>query len=80
MEISKILNELREERDLIDEAIFKLTQLASTRLRPIPVDGVAVKRKRGRPPGSRNRPKPSAVVFGERDIDPTKMGMASQGS
>jgi hypothetical protein len=60
MDVLKMLAELREERAQIEEAILTIERLASgqrgnRRGRP-PVWMSAVKR-RGRPPGSKNKPK-----------------------
>ena len=60
MDVSKILAELREERQQIEEAIVSLERLARGRGRrrgrppSWMVDVVPVKR-RGRPPGSKNK-------------------------
>jgi hypothetical protein len=60
MDISKMLAELREQRDAIDQAIIVLERIAAgqgkRRGRPPAWMASAVKR-RGRPPGSKNRPK-----------------------
>ncbi len=59
MDVSKILAELREERLQIEEAIVSLERLARGRGRrrgrpPAWMSDLAVKR-RGRPPGSKNK-------------------------
>jgi hypothetical protein len=62
MDLLKLLSELREERDRIGEAILSLERLATShgkrRVRP-PAWIVAAKhagpKRRGRPPGSKNR-------------------------
>ena len=59
MDVSKILTELREERQQIGEAIISLERLARARgprrgRPPAWVSGMTVKR-RGRPPGSKNK-------------------------
>ena len=59
MDISKMLAELRQEREQIGEAIITLERLAAGRGRrrgrpPAWMTGV---KKRGRPPGSKNKPK-----------------------
>lgn len=60
MDVSKILNELREERQQIEEAILSLERLARGRGRrrgrpPAWMSGAAPVKRRGRPPGSRNK-------------------------
>jgi hypothetical protein len=60
MDVSKILTELREERAQIEEAILSLERLARGRGRrrgrpPSWMSEVTMKR-RGRPPGSKNKP------------------------
>ena len=60
MDVSKILAELRGEREQIEEAILSLERLARGRGRgrgrpPSWMAEVTVKR-RGRPPGSKNKP------------------------
>jgi len=66
MDVSKMLAELRQEREAIEEAILILERLArgrgKRRGRP-PLwmtSGDAPVRRRGRPPGSKNKPKESA--------------------
>jgi hypothetical protein len=59
MDVSKILTELRDERQQIEEAILSLEQLARGRGRrrgrpPAWMSEMTAKR-RGRPPGSKNR-------------------------
>lgn len=59
MDVSKILSELREERQQIEEAILSLERLARGRGRrrgrpPAWMSEVTAKR-RGRPPGSKNK-------------------------
>lgn len=73
MDVSKILTELREERQQIEEAIISLERLARGRGRrrgrpPAWISEMSAKR-RGRPPGSKNKvavagaaPKGSAVA------------------
>jgi len=73
MDVSKILTELREEREQIEEAILSLERLARGRGRrrgrpPAWMSEITTKR-RGRPPGSKNKvesaaaaPKNSAVA------------------
>jgi hypothetical protein len=72
MDVSKILSDLRNERQQIEEAILSLERLARGRGRrrgrpPSWMSEVAAKR-RGRPPGSKNKiaaamaPKSTAVA------------------
>jgi hypothetical protein len=73
MDVSKILAELKDERQQIEEAILSLERLARGRGRrrgrpPAWMSEITVKR-RGRPPGSKNKvaaagaaPKSSAVA------------------
>ena len=61
MDVTKILGELRSERQQIEEAILSLERLARGRGRrrgrpPAWMSGEEPKR-RGRPPGSKNKPK-----------------------
>jgi len=59
MDVSKILTELRQEREQIEEAIMSLERLARgrgrRRGRP-PAWMTEMDKKRGRPPGSKNKP------------------------
>lgn len=59
MDISKMLAELRAEREQIEEAIMTLERLARGRgrRRGRPPAWMAQIKRRGRPPGSKNRPK-----------------------
>ena len=61
MEVQKILAELHQERDQIDEAILSLERLASGRHRgrgrPPKWMSEVTKKRRGRPPGSKSKPK-----------------------
>jgi hypothetical protein len=61
MDVTKMLAELRQEREAIEEAIMTLERLARGRgkRRGRPPAWMAAIKKRGRPPGSKN--KPSAV-------------------
>jgi len=66
MDVSKILAELREERQQIEEAIVSLERLARGRGRrrgrpPAWMSELTVKR-RGRPPGSKNKTAVSSVA------------------
>ena len=58
MDVSKILTELRQEREQIEEAIMSLERLARgrgrRRGRP-PAWMTELDKKRGRPPGSKNK-------------------------
>jgi hypothetical protein len=68
MDVSKILSELREERQQIEEAILSLERLARGRGRrrgrpPAWMSEVTTKR-RGRPPGSKNKVTASAATKG----------------
>jgi hypothetical protein len=60
MDVSKILAELREERQQIEEAIVSLERLARGRGRrrgrpPAWMADIAPAKRRGRPPGSKNK-------------------------
>jgi hypothetical protein len=59
MDVTKILTELRQEREQIEEAIMSLERLAMgrgrRRGRP-PSWMTDLDKKRGRPPGSKNKP------------------------
>ena len=61
MDINKMLAELRVEREQIEEAIMTLERLARGRgrRRGRPPAWMAQIKRRGRPPGSKNRPKDS---------------------
>jgi hypothetical protein len=58
MDVTKIIAELRQEREQIEEAIISLERLARGRgrRRGRPPAWLAVAKKRGRPPGSKNKP------------------------
>jgi hypothetical protein len=60
MDILKMLADLREQREQIDQVIIVLERLAlgqsKRRGRP-PAWMASVAKRRGRPPGSKNRPK-----------------------
>ncbi len=72
MDVTKILAELRAEREQIEEAILSLERLAQGRgrRRGRPPAWMAEVKRRGRPPGSKNKvtsehagaPKNSAVA------------------
>jgi hypothetical protein len=66
MDVNKVLAELRQEREQIDEAILSLERLVAGRGRrrgrpPAGISRLPVKR-RGRPPGSKNKKKIPVVV------------------
>jgi hypothetical protein len=65
MDVSKILDELRQEREQLEEAILSLERLARGRgrRRGRPPAWMAEAKKRGRPPGSKN--KTSAKLVGQ---------------
>jgi len=57
MDVAKILTELRQEREQIEEAIISLERLARGRgkRRGRPPAWLSIAKKRGRPPGSKNK-------------------------
>ena len=57
MDVMGMLADLRQERKQIDEVIFGLERLATNRGKRLgrPPTWMAVVKKRGRPPGSKNR-------------------------
>ncbi|MDQ6679029.1 MAG: hypothetical protein M3Z09_17230 [Acidobacteriota bacterium] len=57
MDVTKILADLRQERDQLGEAILSLERLAMGRgtRRGRPPSWTSVPKKRGRPPGSKNK-------------------------
>jgi hypothetical protein len=57
MDVTKILGELRQEREQLEEAIISLERLARGRgrRRGRPPAWLAIAKKRGRPPGSKNK-------------------------
>jgi len=59
MDITKMIAELRAERDGLTEAILVLERLAvgQGKRRGRPPAWLAVVKRRGRPPGSKNKPK-----------------------
>ena len=73
MDFAKILVELRQDRQLIEAAICSLEHLASGRQprrgRPPKWQLQATGKRRGRPPGSKNKPKVAApgasALFGD---------------
>jgi DNA invertase Pin-like site-specific DNA recombinase len=62
MDVLKMLADLRAEREQIEEAIMTLERLARGRgrRRGRPPAWMSVIKRRGRPPGSKNKPKDSA--------------------
>jgi hypothetical protein len=62
MDVTKILADLRQERDQLEEAILSLERLARGRgkRRGRPPAWMTVAKKRGRPPGSKNKMQPAA--------------------
>ena len=65
MDVTKILADLRQEREQIEEAILSLERLARGRGRrrgrpPTWMTEITAKR-RGRPPGSKNKPSTKAA-------------------
>ena len=70
MDVSKILAELKAEREQIEEAIVSLERLARGRTRgpgrpPSWMTDATAPKRRGRPPGSKNKvqgPAPSKVA------------------
>jgi DNA invertase Pin-like site-specific DNA recombinase len=59
MDVAKMLSDLRQEREQIEEAILSLERLARNRgrRRGRPPAWMQEVKKRGRPPGSKNKPK-----------------------
>ena len=59
MDVTKMLAELRQEREHIEEAILTLERLARGRgkRRGRPPAWMTEIKRRGRPPGSKNKPK-----------------------
>jgi hypothetical protein len=57
MDVTKILEELRQEREQLEEAILSLERLARGRgrRRGRPPAWMVTAKKRGRPPGSKNK-------------------------
>jgi hypothetical protein len=57
MDVSKILTELKQEREQLEEAIQSLERLARGRgkRRGRPPAWMQVEKRRGRPPGSKNK-------------------------
>lgn len=70
MDVSKILNELRQERAQLEEAIMSLERLASGRgrRRGRPPAWMSEAKKRGRPPGSKNKTAPEKVALAAQAV------------
>ena len=66
MDVTKILAELRQEREQIEEAIMSLERLARGRgrRRGRPPAWMTEVKRRGRPPGSKNKPKTEKSASG----------------
>lgn len=64
MDVLKMLAELRQERDQLEEAILTLERLARGRgrRRGRPPAWMSELKRRGRPPGSKNKAKESAAA------------------
>ena len=64
MDVLKMLAELRQEREQIEEAILTLERLARGRgrRRGRPPAWMSAIKRRGRPPGSKNKSKESAAA------------------
>jgi hypothetical protein len=64
MDVLKMLADLRQEREQIEEAIVTLERLAMGRgrRRGRPPAWMSAVKKRGRPPGSKNKAKESAAA------------------
>ncbi len=64
MDVTKILSELKQEREQLEEAIQSLERLARGReKRPgRPPAWMAVEKRRGRPPGSKNKTQAKAAA------------------
>jgi hypothetical protein len=64
MDLLKMLADLRQEREQIEEAILTLERLARGRgrRRGRPPTWMTTIKRRGRPPGSKNKPKESAAA------------------
>jgi len=62
MDITKMLAELRQEREQVEEAILTLERVARGRgkRRGRPPAWMTATKRRGRPPGSKNKPKSPA--------------------
>jgi hypothetical protein len=65
MDVTKILEELRQEREQLEEAILSLERLARGRgrRRGRPPAWMTEAKKRGRPPGSKNKTAPKSTAL-----------------
>ena len=63
MDVTKILADLRQEREQLEEAILSLERLAAGRgrRRGRPPAWMSEAKKRGRPPGSKNKNSPKEI-------------------
>jgi len=63
MDLLKMLADLRQEREQIEEAIMTLERLAAGRgrRRGRPPAWMSAVKRRGRPPGSKNKPKEASA-------------------
>ena len=61
MDFARILAELRQEKEAIEQAILSIEKLAGSQRRGRPSSSEEAPRKRGRPRGSKNRPEPVAT-------------------
>ena len=68
MDVTKMLADLRQEREQIEEAIISLERLARGRgkRRGRPPAWMTEVKKRGRPPGSKNKPKLETKAIGNQ--------------
>ncbi len=73
MDVTKILAELRQEREQLEEAILSLERLARGRgkRRGRPPAWMSTVKRRGRPPGSKNKREPNS-----KNTAPTKAAVA----
>jgi hypothetical protein len=64
MDVLKMLADLRQEREQVEEAIVTLERLARGRgkRRGRPPAWMSALKRRGRPPGSKNKAAPAAVA------------------
>jgi hypothetical protein len=64
MDLARILTDLRQEKQAIEQAILSIEKLAGAHRRGRPpgtANAQDAPRKRGRPKGSKNRPAPAAT-------------------
>lgn len=68
MDVTRILNELRQEREQLEAVIMSLERLASGRVRGRgrPPTWMSEAKKRGRPPGSMNKTAPNRPLWQRR--------------